>query len=1093
MKTRRWFNRNRFFSIARIASAGTLLTAGAAMAVFAASGPPARNFDAAGDGGTISTSFVPRSLSAEPMIVVVQLKDKSVAEAQADAGRKLTKPEKDQIKNQLKASQDGLKPHIQMAGGKVLAQFQSALNGIKVQIPASKLSKLSSLPGVTALLPVREDFPINATSVPYIGAPTVWDAPTNFRGEGIKIAIIDSGVDYTHANFGGPGTAAAFAAADATDTVAADPAQFGPAAPKVKGGFDLVGDDYNASANLPDGTPDTAKRTPHPDPNPLDCRGHGSHVAGTAAGFGVTSGGATYAGPYNPGIYTAGAFRVGPGVAPKADIYAYRVFGCAGSTNVTVDAINMAFNDGVDVINMSLGSPFGTADDASAVASTNVAKAGVIVVASAGNEGANQYITGSPATGTGAISVAANDANGSFPAATMAISTDGTITAQNSNGAAFTNGTVYQVAVLRDSYPNGPVSLGCTDADYTNYPGGVSGKLVVTVRGTCSRVGRAIRAERFGAAAAAMLNTDSGYPPFEGPITSDPDNGFQFTVTIPFFGIRGVLGPSATTDPDNLITADTPQGAGGTVTVTNTTLTNPNFSGFASFSSRGPRTGDSWLKPDITAPGVSTLSTLVGSGNQGTIMSGTSMAAPHVAGVAALVKQAHPTWNQVQEWKAAIVNTGNPSAIGGSSSYRTSRGGTGLVQPVPAVNTNVIALGVGNSLSANTGMSTLNFGFSELNADFSQTKLIKLRNKGGTPATFNISQTNATQLGVSAHSIVLGSSSVTISAGAEVTVGVTLNVPVATVGNSSGGLAFREVAGLITFTPATASDNNNVTLRVPYYLVPRALSGVNATMAKTVTTTSPSTNANLSNPSGPITGNADFYAWGLNDPKESASSADVRAIGAQSFDCAAVFGAPTCAAFAADRFIVFAVNNHNRWSNAATNEFDIYVDVNPAANDGDDYIIVGVDQGAVQTGTFNGRLAAFVFSTRSAGASLVFLATAPTDSSTALLPIFNSQLCRTGEPCLSAVNPRLTYHAFGFDLTSSFVDVVAGTAKYNAYSSSISQGAFVPVPKGASVAVPVSINPTEWAQTPALGEMIVTLDNAAGKGEAALLPLALTP
>jgi minor extracellular serine protease Vpr len=1079
----RWLNRNRFTSILRIGSAGTLISAGAAMAVFAASGPPARNFDAAGDGGTISTSFVPRGLSAEPMIVVVQLKDKSVAEVQADAGRKVTKAEKDQIKAQLKTAQDGLKAQIELAGGKVLSQFQSALNGIKVQIPASKLSQLSALPGVTALLPVHEDVPDNVTSVPYIGAPTVWDAPTNFRGEGIKIAVIDTGIDYTHANFGGLGTVAAFAAADAADTVAADPAQFGPAAPKVKGGFDLVGDNYNASNSAP-----PAAHIPHPDPNPLDCFGHGSHVAGTAAGFGVTSGGATYAGPYNPGIYTPGAFRIGPGVAPKADIYAYRVFGCAGSTNVTVDAINMAFDDGVDVINMSLGSPFGSADDASAVASTNVTKAGVIVVASSGNEGANQYITGSPATGTGAISVAANDANTGFPGATMVISTDGSITAQNSNGAAFTNGTVYQIAVLRDSYPNGPVSLGCSDADYTNYPGGVAGKLVVTLRGTCSRVGRAIRAEQHGAAAAAMLNTDTGYPPFEGQITSDPDNGFQFTVTIPFFGIRGVI-TTATSDSSKLAGADTntPPGPAGTVTVTNTALPNPNLSGFASFSSRGPRTGDSWLKPDITAPGVSTFSTLVGSGNQATAMSGTSMAAPHVAGVAALVKQAHPSWKQVQEWKAAIVNTGNPSAIGGLSSYRTSRGGTGLVQPVGAVNTNVIALG-------DTGTSTLNFGFSELNVNFSQLKKIKLRNNGGSPATFNISQTNATQPGVSPHSIVLGSSSVTIPAGGDATVDVTLNVPVATVGASNGAaLSFREVAGLITLTP-TGGSNNGVTLRVPYYLVPRALSGVNATMAKSVTTGSPTTNANLSNPNGPIAGDADFYAWGLNDVKDAGTNpADVRAIGVQSFDCVSAFGSPTCTAFAADRFIVFAVNTWNRWSNAAANEFDIYVDVNPAANDGDDYIVVGVDQGAVTTGTFNGRLAAFVFSIRSTGASLVFLATAPTDSSTALLPIFNSQLCRTGEPCLSGANPRLTYHAFGFDVTSNFVDVVAGTAKYNAYSSSISQGDFVTLPKGASAAVPITITPAEWAQTPALGTMIVTLDNKAGQGEAALLPLELKP
>ena len=304
----------------------------------------------------------------------------------------------------------------------------------------------------------------------------------------------------------------------------------------------------------------------------------------------------------------------------------------------------MAFDDDVDVINMSLGSVFGTADDASAVASTNVAKAGVIVVASAGNNGANQYITGAPGAGTGTISVAANDATASFPGATMLISTDGTITAINANGASFSNGTTLPVAVLRTSYPNGPVSLGCNNADYTNYPGGVSGKLVVTLRGVCSRVGRAIKAEQHGAAAAAMLNTDTGLPPFEGQITSDPDNGFQFTVTIPFFGVRGVLGPGATTDPDNLITADSPQGAGGTVTLTNATIPNTNFTGFGSFTSGGPRTGDSWLKPDVTAPGVSIFSTGNGSGNAAAVNSGTSMAAPHVAGVAALVKQAHPTW-----------------------------------------------------------------------------------------------------------------------------------------------------------------------------------------------------------------------------------------------------------------------------------------------------------------------------------------------------------------------------------------------------------------------------------------------------------------
>src|SRR5205814_8045613 len=120
----------------------------------------------------------------------------------------------------------------------------------------------------------------------------------------IKVAIIDTGIDYTHANFGGPGTVAAFDAAAATSTLPANPALFGPAAPKVKGGTDLVGDDYWPNQTLPNGSPNpNYQPVPHPDPNPLDCSaarggGHGSHVAGTAAGFGVLNN-ATYAGPYN--------------------------------------------------------------------------------------------------------------------------------------------------------------------------------------------------------------------------------------------------------------------------------------------------------------------------------------------------------------------------------------------------------------------------------------------------------------------------------------------------------------------------------------------------------------------------------------------------------------------------------------------------------------------------------------------------------------------------------------------------------------------------------------------------------------------------
>ena len=99
--------------------------------------------------------------------------------------------------------------------------------------------------------------------------------------------------------------------------------------------------------------------------------------------------------------------------------------------------------------------------------------------------------------------------------------------------------------------------------------------------------------------------------------------------------------------------------------------------------------------------------------------------------------------------------------------------------------------------------------------------------------------------------------------------------------------------------------------------------------------------------------------------------------------------------------------------------------------------------------------------------------------------MLSSQLCRTGEPCLNAANPRLAYSAIGFDVTETAApDEVDGIAKFNAWSSSISQGGFATVQPNGTATVPISKNAAEWAQTPALGLMIVTLDNKAGVDEA---------
>ncbi len=486
--------------------------------------------------------------------VMVELKGEPVAVVQAKArGRELSRAEKDAIKADLKARQDAIKSDIAARGGRVLSQLQSAYNGMRVQIRRADAAALATLPNVVAVRGLQVQTIENAVAVPYIGAPQVWQN-LGYKGDNIKVAVIDTGIDYTHANFGGPGTAAAYTQADRKDTKPASPALFGPNAPKVKGGFDFVGDAYDASSD------DPAAPSPHPDPNPLDCNGHGSHVAGTAAGFGVKADGTTYTGAYNSTTH-GDAFRIGPGVAPQADLYALRVFGCEGSTDVTVDAIDWAVDNDMDVINMSLGSPFGRADDPSAVASTNAANAGVIVVASAGNASPSQYITGAPAAGTGAISVAAVDSTESFPGVSLNIGSGAPIVAINANGATVPNGTSLGIVVLKDDPATtaGNEALGCSVAAYQK--AGAAGKLAVSLRGTCARVARAIFGQQAGAAAVAMINTDAGYPPFEGPITSNPDTGEPFTVTIPFLGIRGVLGAAATDDPDGSSRQPVPRSA----------------------------------------------------------------------------------------------------------------------------------------------------------------------------------------------------------------------------------------------------------------------------------------------------------------------------------------------------------------------------------------------------------------------------------------------------------------------------------------------------------------------------------------------------
>jgi len=995
-----------------------------------ASAQNSNRFQRYSEAGSFKPAQMPLGVNQkERVTVVVQMSSDPVAVARALApDHKISQAQHDAIRDRIAQEHAAIEPEIIARGGKVLAKFHSALNGVKAEISRDQIAGLQSASGVKAVLGVRKYHPVNAESVPFIGAPLVWQGTPAFKGEGAKIASIDTGIDYTHANFGGPGTVAAFNAAFATSTQPADPTLFGPNAPKVKGGIDLVGDAYNA---------DVAGSTPMPDPNPLDCNGHGSHTAGTAAGFGVANDGTTYKGPYDSAAYTTG-FLIGPGVAPKADLYAVRVFGCNGSTNVVVDAIDWAIENNMDVITMSLGSDFGTAADADAIASTNATRAGVIVAAASGNAGPAPYITSTPAVSAEAISVAAIDSHQTFPGALVALD-DGSIEAQDSNGAPLPG--PMGVVVLRNA--DGSVSLGCNESEYVDSV--ITGKLVVTVRGSCARVLRAQLGQKHGAAAVAMINNAAGYPVYEGVIAG---------VTIPFLGVL----------PSDQATLT---GATAVTSYTANTIANPNFRTAASFSSGGPRFGDSLLKPNVAAPGVSIFSTASGTGNGGLYESGTSMATPHVAGVAALTKQAHPDWDE-RARSAAVVETADPAQL---LDYAPAIEGAGLVQAVGATQTQAVVFAEGAG-----GQHAISFGFDESTGDFHMDRELTVRNFGNKRVRFNVT---STQTSAVPHTVHLSRTSIGVDGHDNEDMDISLAVPASTVGgthDNSGNLTFPEVAGYLTFTPADPSMNGGVSLHVPYYFVPRARSSVFAQQHGHLSAKHPTANVQVTNTSGSTTGNADFYALGLTGAPQGIKYFDTRAVGVQTNPISAT-----------DSILVFAINTFDRFSTAAGGEFDILIDVN---GDGvPDFDLAGVDLGALTAGSANGVFVSALINLKTKAATIKFLADAPTDGSIVELPVLASDLGITPS------NPRFSYTETTFNNLDGTQSSLPGVGYFNAFTPSLAVSASyansnvlpVPVAPNSSQTVPVSFNATEAAQTPSLGLMVVVEDNKSGEREATLI------
>ncbi|HEV8238619.1 MAG TPA: S8 family serine peptidase [Thermoanaerobaculia bacterium] len=572
--------------------------------------------------------------------------------------------------------------------GNVDLRYTLVYNGVAVTVPVTQVAALAAVPGVKSvhrsqMLKTQLDH-----SVPYIKADKLYgtppalgpyDLPRGIEGQGMVVAVIDTGVEWSHEMFGGDPT----------------PPRLGIAPPAT-----LVGSNQKVVYYLPFG--DLAVE---------DGVGHGTHVSSTAAGYrGYTAG---------PDSIPLNADDVPiHGVAPQAKLMVYgvcaNVLSIVGSlTGAIGGCLNeytmLALEDAVsprtltgyakpvaNVINLSLGGEYGTADDPTAVACSNAAIMGAVVVAAAGNSGDVAGIVGAPSTGTRVISVAATNDAGVAPLG---------IDPLDAAGNRLTGAPLIRAAASPQSNGAQP------------YRGGISGNYVFagladtpdqvppSVAGNICLVERGSTAEE--------SNTGEGTGLWANKAANCKAQGA--VATVGFNNAPGpvgeVLAPSADlvatiSREDGLYLKDTLGFDANGVSKYRIHITGPDSALFqgeiAGFSSRGPVAGLGQIKPDVAAPGVAIVAAVPPASMMGGLAAadtygpnygeaqGTSMATPHVTGAAALIKQANPTWHP-DYVRTALQNTatpfrdaaGNPGAYG-SGNFPIHAQGAGLIDVAAA-------------------------------------------------------------------------------------------------------------------------------------------------------------------------------------------------------------------------------------------------------------------------------------------------------------------------------------------------------------------------------------------------------------------------
>jgi len=514
--------------------------------------------------------------------------------------------------------------------------YQVVLDGFTVSLPVTRLPALARLGFVQKIYPSVRYHLATDTSPSVIGA-TELQTLTGARGDGMKIGIVDDGVDSTNPFL--------------------NPAGYSYPADFPKGGRKWT-------------TPKVIVARAFPGPNsgrlgrlPIDREAsfHATHVAGIAAG---DSGTCSPGGRDHPP--TCGL----SGVAPRAWIGNYRVFnvptpiGNVANTPEIVAAFEFAVRDGMDVINFSGGgAETEPANDAMIDVIRNVTDAGVVSVISAGND-RDQFgmgSVGSPGSAPEAVTVAAVSNTHVF-APTLSVRTAGapddlkSIAIAGAGSSRFpssyalTAHRLVDVGALTGTTGDKVDRRLCGPDDDTNnaaksslQPASLNGDIALVSRGHCTFVSKAARAAASGALGVVLVDNRSGGPdaiPIELPLPAGMISDLDGANLRAYLATTG--GAADVTVGNAIQRVET--GRSGVVT---------------SFSSGGPTAFEHLLKPDVSAPGGQILSSTLpefSGGSPFAVFDGTSMSAPHVSGAAALLLQLHRGWSP-QEVKSALVST----------------------------------------------------------------------------------------------------------------------------------------------------------------------------------------------------------------------------------------------------------------------------------------------------------------------------------------------------------------------------------------------------------------------------------------------------